>query len=432
MSLFIRLAVLITALVSFSFAGLDVKIATASDISSYDDGIDGLDPDTNYVSSNWGAAQYRFNGMRALRDGVWDHFITCVDNVDFSKGSRPLSTGLPPIFENYVAYAITEDFTVPEDGDYNFRVRRDVFAFVIIDGKLLVNTGNKTPPETTTVFKNWPYEVIGTFSTLTTDGTHQQTYDVEGINLSAGSHKLEIYYSYFAGATENTLELYWQKPGDADYSIIPASAFGEVCPAPPSAEITSLMINGEEKTNLSLTYDVFVAGCDPASVIKLTADLLNKQEWAGDLSYEWNLGDGNSVSTDTNSIEFTYEYASAEGWPYTPSVTITHSDVYAYSSNSDLKFNAKSCNTSSTIRISGKNAFVTKTGISTISNALVINNASADVMKIALYDMTGRLINTYAVDAQNSTTLNNLHSGLYIAKSIVNGKTLEAQSFVIK
>lgn len=44
-----------------------------------------------------------------------------------------------------------------------------------------------------------------------------------------------LFLQYFQRKGTATLELYWQGPGQADFSIVPADAFGHI-PAPPKAE----------------------------------------------------------------------------------------------------------------------------------------------------------------------------------------------------
>jgi len=93
---------------------------------------------------------------------------------------------------------------VPTDGTYNFAVDGDDAVEVLIDG--IIVTG-------------W-YGGHGRCNCTTHNGS---------IDLTTGYHSIEYRQQNRTGA--NNYYLYWQKPGDIDYSIVPTTAYYH-CPPP--------------------------------------------------------------------------------------------------------------------------------------------------------------------------------------------------------
>jgi MSHA biogenesis protein MshQ len=105
------------------------------------------------------------------------------------------------IFEGFIK--------VPTDGLYSFAVDGDDAVEVLIDG--IVITG-------------W-YGAHGRCNCTTHNGS---------VNLTAGYHSVEFRQQERTG--QDNYYLYWKKPGDTDYSIVPSSVYYHCPPPAPIAE----------------------------------------------------------------------------------------------------------------------------------------------------------------------------------------------------
>ncbi len=103
---------------------------------------------------------------------------------------------------------------IPVSGTYTFLVNGDDGVEVLIDGMVASswygNHAASTTPATTTAITQ------------------------KSIELGRGYHKLEFHH--FENTGSDNYELYWKKPGDGNFSIIPTSYFYHCIPYPPKVE----------------------------------------------------------------------------------------------------------------------------------------------------------------------------------------------------
>lgn len=120
----------------------------------------------------------------------------CLDRYYVPR--RNFMGGFPdlPKLEEWFGMTTTTDIIIPKDGTYQFRMTSDDGAILWIDGKEVANL----------------------------DGVHQ-VLDKEGsINLKAGKRALRL--DYFQGPKyEIALMLYWKKPGDSEFTVVPTESF---------------------------------------------------------------------------------------------------------------------------------------------------------------------------------------------------------------
>ncbi len=92
---------------------------------------------------------------------------------------------------------------VPEDGDYTFVVNGDDAVEVLIDGVVVSHWYGRHPRSNN---PTWDHRI--------TKNT---------INLVSGYHRIE--FRHHENTERDNYELYWKKPSDENYEIVPASNF---------------------------------------------------------------------------------------------------------------------------------------------------------------------------------------------------------------
>ncbi|MBD3317234.1 MAG: T9SS type A sorting domain-containing protein [Chitinivibrionales bacterium] len=210
-----------------SYADIQLMLAGGNPLF---EGPAGCAVDTTVCCTSYGGAQYRYTGMKCVRDTIYDVMYGSVCKIDYSKGSYPFMEAFEPSAETeapHLIYGRADKFIVPETGTYKLRISFEQFAFLIIDGELvrmllLDENGDLTERG----FPLWPGDMMGTPDTALGEqfGTYTAFTDVE---LDAGDHTLEFFYSPGPNNYhhEALFRLSWMKPGESNFEIIPASAF---------------------------------------------------------------------------------------------------------------------------------------------------------------------------------------------------------------
>jgi hypothetical protein len=402
-----------------TMAGIDIWLATETDITTAFAAIEGqmvqcgeykcgswTNPgdgsiscvgDQTGVCSMWDAYHYRYNGLLALRDNHIACYRTCSDAIDWGTGTKPFHGGLNIPFAKYIVYGKCETFTVTADGAYSFRVFAKDGGWMFIDGKLIANSHR--------TLGNFTGETIGEVDAQFVGSDH--TYQTNNVSLTAGTHTLEIYYSHHSDGTQQQMIAHWQAPGSADMVVIPASAFGEQCPASPSAAITSVKINGE-----ATTLAVQGIASTLTDDITLTGEFVNAPSWAANVTYVWNKGDLMQTTVETTEPTVTYKYTEcpSQNFPYYPTLSVKYSD--RYQTSQALSNTAFDC-AEGTVRPA-------------MANASGLRVASAD--KIVVYNAQGKVV----VNTANVDVLKGLSRGVYMVQTYKNGSFLEKQRFVQK
>jgi hypothetical protein len=126
-------------------------------------------------------------------------FQTTVCMENYNVPERDFTQGfpdLPGLFEDFGMTTRTS-IVIPNDGIYVFQILSDDGAKMWIDNTLIIDL----------------------------DGTHQAIKSGEvGIQLKAGKHSLVL--DYYQGPRYSiALVLYWKKPGDTNFSVVPRSSF---------------------------------------------------------------------------------------------------------------------------------------------------------------------------------------------------------------
>ncbi len=93
------------------------------------------------------------------------------------------------------AMKLTGTITMPATGTWNFRVGSDDGSRVIVNGTTVINH----------------------------DGLHSYSTRTGSLNLSKGSHTIEV--QFFENTGNRGLRLEWQGPADSSYDVVPGSAF---------------------------------------------------------------------------------------------------------------------------------------------------------------------------------------------------------------
>lgn len=139
------------------------------------------------LSAYWYFVAEPIDQLMPLVPGQTPNVARRVDTVDFKD------TDLGGIEDTFLTL-VRGWLEVPVAGQYVLRLRSDDGSKLWLDGKVAIDH----------------------------DGLHSATArDVE-IELSAGSHPLELWH--FEAYVGWTLQLSWKKPGDAEFEIIPKSA----------------------------------------------------------------------------------------------------------------------------------------------------------------------------------------------------------------
>jgi hypothetical protein len=135
--------------------------------------------------------------MPELRLYTPDHTLV-EDNVNFGLSTTAWTTTRGQVlagFEDNFAVRLRGKLSVPTAGEYTFRVRAKDGCKLFVDDTEIVDH----------------------------DGIHDFTTSDASLSLDQTLHSIEI--QYFAGSAEWGLELYWLKPGDTLYEIIPDQQF---------------------------------------------------------------------------------------------------------------------------------------------------------------------------------------------------------------
>lgn len=186
----------------------------AYDIASYEQAIN-ADFEANIIDLGGGVLDFnnlkfikeKFNDSQALSQS---NFLTSFCMLNFAVSPRRFEDGFPnsgnsgeilPIIEWFALDAIA-DLEVPSDGIYQLQIQSDDGSIVYLDGNNVLDNDGRHHP-------------------ITKQSSH--------INLTKGKHRLVVHY--FQGPRyQIALELYWKKPGDANFAIIPPNAFKFVGP----------------------------------------------------------------------------------------------------------------------------------------------------------------------------------------------------------
>lgn len=108
--------------------------------------------------------------------------------ADFASTSEPITT--PE--DRFLAHVIAH-LTVPDDGDYDFRLTSDDGSELLIDDQVVIDH----------------------------DGLHGAEPKDGTATLTAGTHDLRVNYFESTGGEQLTLE--WQQPGDTEWAVVPTS-----------------------------------------------------------------------------------------------------------------------------------------------------------------------------------------------------------------
>lgn len=450
------LCILLAAMTTKTMAQIDIWLATETDINEYFESVkDQMECDDtslticgswqdptdgsvtcvsspNGICSGWGALQYRTNGMIAIRDGHIKSYRSCSPDINYGKGSQPFKESLVFPNQNYLVYGKTETFEVPETGDYSFYVRYKEFGFLFIDG-VLINNGRNGED---TILANWEGEVVGTVD-FTGEGLENSAtaYQTHGVNLEAGTHTLELYYSYHEDMTNELFTVNWNTPSmpEGDWQIIPAQAFGSTsCPLPPEAEITTVEANGE-------VLDLEYSSCLKDSVeYTFTGALLNTPEWAEDIVYVWTMGvpDPTIYETTEPVVTHTYASGSSAGFPYVPKLSVHYNDRYqtrkADSPTKITVIDHPDCEEGVVGTKVPVASFSNGRAVAQFRNNLILNNSRNSDMRVAVYSLSGKLLAQKNVRPGVTAEMNmsNLSKGLYLVKAFSGSELIDTQSFV--
>lgn len=118
----------------------------------------------------------------------------CMDNFDIPV--RDFTEGFPGVKDLFEWFGLEAKTTlnVPADGMYSFKLSSDDGSKLYINGELLIDN----------------------------DGTHSVQSKTGELELVQGPASLKI--DYFQGPrTKIALQLFWKKPGDSEYTVVPSS-----------------------------------------------------------------------------------------------------------------------------------------------------------------------------------------------------------------
>jgi len=173
------------------------------------------------------------------------------------------------------ATGTTDDFTLQVRlRDNNYALRFRVHFFVETDGvydfATLSDDGSKLLVDGVVVVDN--------------DGTHGLVRADGSVSLNAGYHDVEVQYFNAGGAAQ--LGLRWSGPGFAETSFDGRDVGDVEVPL----EFSSIVQAQPEATGSAVSWSA------PA-------------EGAGEVTYDWSFGDGNSVTTTDSSVTHTFSQA---------------------------------------------------------------------------------------------------------------------------
>ena len=117
----------------------------------------------------------------------------CLNQIDITQ--REFTVGFPGVENLFEWFALNFKFNLKVEtaGIYSFKVNSDDGSLMYIDGALVVPN----------------------------DGQHSSTAVEKTVNLTAGSHKVNLQY-YQGPANEIALELFWTPPGGVQAPVPPA------------------------------------------------------------------------------------------------------------------------------------------------------------------------------------------------------------------
>ncbi|WP_235792167.1 family 16 glycoside hydrolase [Virgibacillus salidurans] len=119
-----------------------------------------------------------------LRSGQTPNVDRLAPTIDFSTED---DFGLS---DQFIAHALA-NLTVPEDGNYEFRLTSDDGSRLVIDGSTVIDH----------------------------DGLHEATSMTETVDLTEGVHDLKV--EYFDNTNDNILLLEWRPPGADNFTVVP-------------------------------------------------------------------------------------------------------------------------------------------------------------------------------------------------------------------
>ncbi|WP_018930459.1 family 16 glycoside hydrolase [Gracilibacillus lacisalsi] len=156
--------------------------ATSADIS--DEISNDLPPQESGVTLRVYDMARELTQLCTLRSGQTPNVDRLVPTIDFSTEDE---FGLS---ERFIAHALA-NLTVPEDGNYEFRLTSDDGSRLVIDGSMVIDH----------------------------DGLHEATSKTGTTGLTEGVHDLKV--EYFDNTNDNILRLEWRPPGADSFTLVP-------------------------------------------------------------------------------------------------------------------------------------------------------------------------------------------------------------------
>lgn len=269
--------------------------------------------------------------------------------------------------------------------------------------------------------------------------------DTATVTFNSPGYKKILFWKWEYGGISDGM-LLWKKPGDSDFSVIPAAAFGErKNTGLPVASIVGVSVEGQGDIPKNSWSSVSVDKCVP---ITLTVETENMTDFDGnelEAEYFWDLADGRTVITPVNTITYCYNKDAEEQLFFVPKVRVKRAGrTMSFESKQNILIlvtetgDEPECGEQCEIAGLDANPFVRSSGrlsgIKTVGNTIIIPAEHRGLVSAFAYNVSGRRSALAYNEMKKGFDLKSsgLSAGYYVVDILVDGKKIGATSMVLR
>ncbi len=266
----------------------------------------------------------------------------------------------------------------------------------------------------------------------------------KSVTFNTTGYKKIVFFKWDWGQISDGI-VEWKKPGDTEFSVIPAAAFGEKKNIGlPIASIVGVSIQGQGEIAKSSWGYIGIDKCVP---ITLTAEAENMTEFDGtqlEGEYIWSFNDGRTVTTPVNTVTYCYNKDPGSQLFFNPKVTVKRAGktlsnaskqviLFGVTETGDEPDCGVECEIPASVH-GNTRALMNAAGIKVFGTTVIVPSEHGGEISAFAYNVSGRRSSLTFNEVKRGFDLkaSGLSAGYYVVDILVDGKKVGATSMVLR